>query len=91
MVIIIEQQVGLFYEATLRIFISHGKKNNLVPPTHLDDLFKSISNTGLNCEKDFLAFESIMYVKDFSEYGKNLFKVRQGNNHMAKNFWVSWM
>ena len=51
----------LFYEAMLLIIISYGKKNNLVPPPHLDDLFKSIGNTGLNSEKRFLAFQKILY------------------------------
>ena len=51
----------LFYEAMLRIIISHGKKNNLVPPPHLYDLFKSIGNTGVNSEKRFLAFQRILY------------------------------
>ena len=47
----------LFYNAMLCILISHGKKNNLVPHTYLDDLFKSTGNTGLNserrCDEDF--------------------------------------
>ena len=51
----------LFYEAMLRIIISHGIKNNLVPPTHLDYLFKSIGKTGLNSEKLFLVFQRILY------------------------------
>ena len=37
--------IKLFYKAMLRILISHGKKNNLVLPTHLDELFKSVDNT----------------------------------------------
>ena len=37
----------------LRILIGHDKKNSLVPPTHLDDVFKSIGNTGLNSENRF--------------------------------------
>ena len=60
----------LFYEAMLCIIVSHGKKNNLVPPTHLDDLFKSIGNTGINSEERYLAFQSILYDEDFSEYFK---------------------
>ena len=32
----------LIYQAMLCIIISHGKKKILVPPTHLDNLFKSI-------------------------------------------------
>ena len=74
----------LFYEAMLRIIISHGKKNNLVPPPHLDDLLKSIGNTGLNSEKYFLAFQSILHDEIFSEYDKKLFKVQESINHMAK-------
>ena len=58
----------LFYEAMLRIIISHGRKNYLVPHPHLDDLFKSIGKTGLNSEKRFLAFQSILYDKDFRIY-----------------------
>ena len=54
----------------LCIIVSHGKKNNLVPPTHLDDLFKSIGNTGINSEERYLAFQSILYDEDFSEYFK---------------------
>ena len=68
----------------LRMIISHGKKNNLVPPTQLDGLFKSISKTGLNMEKRFLAFQSILYDEDFSEYVKKLFKVQKCNNHIGK-------
>ena len=74
----------LFYEAMLLIIISHGKKNNLVPPPHLDDLFKSIGNTGLNSEKRFLVFQRILYDEGFSEYVKSLFKVQESDNHMAK-------
>ena len=65
--------------------ISHGKKSNLVPPTHLDDLFKSIGSTVYNNKKRFLAFQSILYDNDFSEYIKTMFKVQESNNHMAKN------
>ena len=65
-VIMIDQQgYTRFYEAMLRIIISHGRKNYLVPPPHIDDLFKSIGKTGLNSEKRFLAFQSILYDKDF--------------------------
>ena len=74
----------LFYEAMLRMIISHGKKNNLVPPPHLDDLFKSIGNTGLNSEKYFLASQSILHDEIFSEYDKKLFKMQESINHMAK-------
>ena len=74
----------LFYEAILRILISHGKKNNLVLPTHLDDMFKSIGNTGLKSEKRFLAFQSVLYDEDFSEFVKSLFKVQESDNHMVK-------
>ena len=45
--------------------IEHDRKNNFVPPLHLDDLFKSIGKTGLNSEKRFLAFQSILYDEDF--------------------------
>ena len=69
----------------LRILISHGKKNNLVPSTHLDYLFQSIGKTGLNGEKRFLASQSVLYDEDFSEYVKNLFKVQENDNHMEKN------
>ena len=55
----------LFYETMLRILRNHGQKNNLVPPNHYDDLFKSIGNTGLNSETRFLAFQSILKVKAF--------------------------
>ena len=68
----------------LCIIIRYGKKNNLVPPPHLNDLFKSIDNRGLNSERRFLAFQSILYDEDFSEYFKNLFKVYESDNHMAK-------
>ena len=64
----------LFYEVMLRIIISHDKKNKLFPPPHLDDLFKSIGNTGLNNQKLFLAFQRILYDEGFSEYVKTLFK-----------------
>ena len=64
----------LFYESILPIIINHRKKNNLVSSTHLDDLFKSIGNTGLNSEKRLLAFQSILYDEDFSEYVKNLLR-----------------
>ena len=74
----------LFHEAVLCIIISHGKKNNLVPPPHLDDLFKSICNTGINSKKRFLALQSVRYDEDFSEYVKKLFKVQESDNHMAK-------
>ena len=57
----------VFYEAMLRIIINYDKKNNLVPPTHLNDLFKSIVKTELNNEKRFLAFRSILYDGDISE------------------------
>ena len=30
-------------------------------------------------------FQSILYVEDFSNYVKNLFKVQESDNHMAKN------
>ena len=69
----------------LRIIINHDKKNNLVPPTYLDDLFKSLGSTGLNNEKRYLAFQSILYNEDFSEYVKNLFKVLERDNHITKN------
>ena len=75
----------LFYETMLRILRNHGKKNNLVPPTHFDDLFKSIGNTGLNSETRFLAFQSILEDKSFSEYLKNLFKVQESDYYMAQN------
>ena len=68
----------------LRIMILHGKKNNLVPSPYLNDLFKSIGNTGLNNEKRFLAFQSILHDEDFSEYVKNLFNVQIVDNKMAK-------
>ena len=48
--------------------VNHDKNNNLVPPTYRDDLFKSIGKTGLNSEKRFLAFQSILYHENFSEY-----------------------
>ena len=79
-VIIIEQHGYISYFMKL----CHGKKNNLVPPIHLDDLFKFIGYTGLNSEKRFLAFQSILYDKEFSEYVKNLCKVQESDNHMAK-------
>ena len=41
--------------------------------------------TELNSEKRFLAFQIILYDEDFSEYVKNLFKVQDSDNHMAKN------
>ena len=63
---------------------NHTKKNNLKPPTHFVDLFKSIGNTALNREKRFLTFQTILYDEDFSEYIKNLFKVQESDNHMAK-------
>ena len=67
----------LFYEAMLCIIVRHGKKNNLVPPTHLDDLFKSIANTALNSEKRYFEFPSILYNENFSEYVKNLLRCRK--------------
>ena len=57
----------LSYKAMLRILISHGKKNNLLPRTHLDDLLNSIGNTGLNSERHFHAFQSILFDEDLSE------------------------
>ena len=84
--IIIEQQgYELFYEAMLSILISHSKKNNLEPPTHLDDLFKSIGKTALSSKKCFFAFKIILYDEDFSENVKNLFKVKENDNQMTKN------
>ena len=74
----------LFYKAMLCIIIIYGKKNNLVLPPHLDDLFKSIGDTGLNSEKRFLAFQRILHDEGFSEYAKSLFKVQESDNHMAK-------
>ena len=74
----------LFYEAMLRIIIFMAKKTNLVPPFHLDDLFKSISNRGLNSETRFLAFQIILYDEDFSEYVKSLFKLQESDNHVVK-------
>ena len=68
----------------LCILIRHTKKNNLEPPTHLDDLFKSIGNTALNSKKRFLALQIILYDKDFPEYVKNLIRVQESDNHMAK-------
>ena len=83
--IIIEQQgYELFYEAMLSILISHSKKNNLEPPTHLDDLSKSIGKTALS-KKCFFAFKIILYDEDFSENVKNLFKVKESDNQMTKN------
>ena len=76
----------LFYEAMLPILINHGKRKNLVPPTHLNYLFKSIGNTALNSDKHFLSFQSILYDEDFSEYVKNLFKVQKRDNHIIKTF-----
>ena len=35
------------YKLCLRIIIIHGKKNNVVPPTHPDDLFNSFGNIRL--------------------------------------------
>ena len=49
------------------LLISRGKKTNLVPPTHLDDLFKPISSTWFNSEKRFLPSQYIMCNKDFWE------------------------
>ena len=37
----------LFHKAMLCILMSHGKKKNLVPSTHLNNQFKSIGKTGL--------------------------------------------
>ena len=45
----------------LRNFTPIFLRTIVVPPTHLDDLFKFIGNTGLNSEKRFLAFQSILY------------------------------
>ena len=71
----------LSYKAMLCILISHGKKNNLVPRTHLDDLLNSIGNTGLNSERHFHAFQSILFDEYFSEYVKNLFQVQGRDNY----------
>ena len=84
--IIIEQQgYKLFYEVMLSVLISHSKKNNLKPPTHLDDLFKSIGKTALNSKKCFFAFKIVLYDEDFSENVKNLFEVKESDNQMTKN------
>ena len=69
----------------LRKLISHGKKKNLAPPTHLDDQFKSIDNTELNIEKRFLSFQSILHDEVFSEYA-NLIKMQKSYNHMVITF-----
>ena len=68
----------------LRIIISHGKKNSLIPPPHVDGLFKSIGSTVLNSKKRFLVFQRILYDDGFSEYVKSLFKMQESDNHMAK-------
>ena len=44
-----------------------GKKN-LASPPYLNNLPKLIGNTGLNSGKCYLAFQSILYDEDFSEY-----------------------
>ena len=67
----------LFYETMLRILRNHGKKNNLVPPTHFNDLFKSIGNTVLNSETRFLAFQSILKVKAFQSMLKICLRCRK--------------
>ena len=58
------------------LLISHGKKSNPAPPTHLDDLFKSISSAWFNSEKPFLASQYIMCNKDFGEYVRMHYKQR---------------
>ena len=58
------------------LLISHGKKSNPAPPTHLDDLFKSISSAWFNSEKPFLASQYIMCNKDFWEYVRMHYKQR---------------
>ena len=68
----------------LVMLISHGKKNKLASHTHIDYLFKSIGNTGLNSEKRFLVSQSILHGEDFSEYVKNLLKLQESDNHMAQ-------
>ena len=75
----------LFYEPMLCIIISHSKKTIWYHPLFFYDFLKFIDNTGLNSEKRYLVFQSIMYDEDFSEYVKNLFKVQESNNHLAKN------
>ena len=67
------------------IITSHAKKDNLVPPTHLDDLFKSIGDTALNSGRCLLGFQSVLYDEDFSECVKDLFRVQESDNHMANN------
>ena len=76
----------LFYETMLCIIISHSKKNNLVPPVYLHDLFKSIGNTGLNSNKSFLELQSILFDEGFSEYVKKLFKVPENRESYSKRY-----
>ena len=75
----------VFYKAMLCILITHVKKNNLVPPAHLDDLSKCNGNTWLNSKKRCLASQSILHNEGFSEYVKNLFMVQESDNHTARS------
>ena len=47
--------------------------------------FSCLKKKRVNNEKCFLAFQSILFDKDFSKYVKNLFKVQESNSHIAKS------
>ena len=53
--------------------------------TRLYKLFySSYNHKPCKKKKRFLAFQNILYHEDFSEYVKNLVKVLESDNHMAK-------
>ena len=73
----------LFYEATIRIIITHGEKNNGTLPSTLDTFGSIICDTEMEADDRYFAFQTILEDGEFSEYVKKLFDLQGPDNHMA--------
>ena len=73
----------LFYEAMIRIIITHGEKNNVTLPSTLDTFVNIICETEMEADDRYFAFQTILEDGEFSEYVKKLFELQGPDNHRA--------
>ena len=78
----------LFYEAMIRIIITHSEKNNVTLPSTLDTFFNIVCDTEMEADDCYFSLQTILEDGEFSEYVKKLFDLQGPDNHMA-NYIIS--
>ena len=78
----------LFYEAMIRIIITHSEKNNVTLPSTLDTFFNIVCDTEMEADDRYFSLQTILEDGEFSEYVKKLFDLQGPDNHMA-NYIIS--